>query len=203
MTHDTGVDLFWLPLGAGGHVVRWNGRVYEAVSARLHGRPVTDLYHSALKVSLAGEWWVVEMTPVWAAAETDRGVVAQGAVGTRWAGRSRWFRYEVHSSRGGSIHDVAEAVASPVRITSDETVCRQLLSVLPSVPFPVWGRDELGTGEMWNSNSVIAWALARSGIPTAGVLPPRGGTAPGWRAGVVMAARQLGQGAVCPPLRPV
>ena len=25
-----GVDLFWLPLGAGGHCVRFNGRVYEA-----------------------------------------------------------------------------------------------------------------------------------------------------------------------------
>ena len=24
------VDLYWLPLGAGGHFVRFNGRVYEA-----------------------------------------------------------------------------------------------------------------------------------------------------------------------------
>ena len=23
-----GVDLFWLPLGAGGHCVWWNGRIY-------------------------------------------------------------------------------------------------------------------------------------------------------------------------------
>ncbi|HEX6580213.1 MAG TPA: hypothetical protein VF195_05015 [Actinomycetota bacterium] len=22
------VDLYWIPLGAGGHVVRWNGKVY-------------------------------------------------------------------------------------------------------------------------------------------------------------------------------
>ncbi len=28
-----GVDLYWLPLGAGGHSVRLNGRVYEAVAA--------------------------------------------------------------------------------------------------------------------------------------------------------------------------
>lgn len=191
---NTGVDLFWLPLGAGGRVVRWNGRVYEALSARLHGRPVTQLYHSALRITLPDAWWVVEMTPVWAAAtDTDRGVVAQGAVGARWAGRSRWFRYEVHSWRGGSIPDVAEAVASPVRITSDEPACRRLLSVLPAVPAPVWGRDELNTGEMWNSNSVISWALARCGLSMAGVSPPQGGSAPGWGAGTVMAARHLSQ----------
>jgi hypothetical protein len=29
------IDLYWLPLGAGGHSVRLNGRVYEAVAARL------------------------------------------------------------------------------------------------------------------------------------------------------------------------
>ena len=59
MAADVGVDLLWLPLGAGGRVVRWNGRVYEAVSARLHGRPVTDLYHSALRVALPENWWVI------------------------------------------------------------------------------------------------------------------------------------------------
>ena len=32
------MDLYWLPLGAGGHSVRWNGRVYEAVSALLERR---------------------------------------------------------------------------------------------------------------------------------------------------------------------
>ena len=29
------VDLYWLPLGAGGHSVRLNGRVFEAVASRL------------------------------------------------------------------------------------------------------------------------------------------------------------------------
>ena len=42
------VDLYWLPLGAGGHSVRLNGRVYEAVAARLLRRAPRDLYHSAL-----------------------------------------------------------------------------------------------------------------------------------------------------------
>jgi hypothetical protein len=32
---DASVDLYWLPLGPGGHFVRLNGRVYEALTARL------------------------------------------------------------------------------------------------------------------------------------------------------------------------
>lgn len=191
MVDNIRVDLFWLPLGAGGRVVRWTGKAYEAVAACVHRRPRTDLYHSALKVTLPEGWWTVEMTPVWAAGDDDdRGVLAEGAVGDRLAGRSRWFRYEVHSRRSGVITDVDEAVASPVRITSDEPACRRLLSVLPDVPAPVWGRDELGTGKMWNSNSVIAWALARSGLAGLDVRLPAAGSAPGWRAGTVVAARQ-------------
>jgi hypothetical protein len=41
------MDLYWLPLGAGGHSVRWNGRIFEAVAARLQRRQPCDLYHSA------------------------------------------------------------------------------------------------------------------------------------------------------------
>ena len=37
------VDLYWLPLGAGGNSVRLNGRVFEAVAARLGRRPPSDL----------------------------------------------------------------------------------------------------------------------------------------------------------------
>jgi hypothetical protein len=58
-----------------------------------------------------------------------------------------------------------------------------------SLPSPVWGRDELKTGEMWNSNSVISWLLARSGLPTSAICPPAGGRAPGWEAGLVTARR--------------
>ena len=38
-----GIDLYWLPLGAGGNFVRLNGRIYEAIKARLDRRPVFDL----------------------------------------------------------------------------------------------------------------------------------------------------------------
>jgi hypothetical protein len=32
------VDLYWIPLGAGGHVVRLNGRIYEAIKAFIEHR---------------------------------------------------------------------------------------------------------------------------------------------------------------------
>jgi len=44
------VDLYWLPLGAGDHFVRFNGRVFEAVAARLAHRSTCDLHHSALEL---------------------------------------------------------------------------------------------------------------------------------------------------------
>jgi hypothetical protein len=45
-----GIDLYWLPLGAGGHSVRLNARIFEAVAALLDRRERRDLYHSALQV---------------------------------------------------------------------------------------------------------------------------------------------------------
>jgi hypothetical protein len=58
------IDLYWLPLGAGGHSVRLNGRVFEAVAARLEGRPACDLYHSALVVQVPEGRFVIEQAPV-------------------------------------------------------------------------------------------------------------------------------------------
>ena len=80
------VDLYWLPLGAGGHFVRLNGRVYEALVARLERRPASDLYHSALQVEVAEGTFVIEQAPVHDWSGKQRGVVAEGAVGSRWAG---------------------------------------------------------------------------------------------------------------------
>jgi hypothetical protein len=187
---EAAVDLYWLPLGAGGHFVRLNGRIYEALAARMQRRPVCDLYHSALQVELAGERFVIEQTPVPRPSGEDHGVVVGGAVGARWAGRFWIFRYEIRIWRGGHIPDVAEAVESPRRLTNDADLARRVLGVVPQVPTPVWGRDELCTGEMWNSNAVIAWVIARSRLDAASIRPPGGGRAPGWQAGLIVAARQ-------------
>jgi len=184
-----GVDLYWLPLGAGGHSVRVNGRVYEAVTARLGRRPTCDLYHSALVVRLPEGRFVIEQAPVRDANGADRGVVAEGAVGARWAGRFRIFRYEVRRWRDGVIPDVAVAVGGPQRLTGDPHQAQRLLDLVPSVPTPVWGRDELGVGEMWNSNSIISWLIARSGMAAEAITLPTGGRAPGWDAGIAIAHR--------------
>lgn len=184
------VDLYWLPLGAGGHFVRLNGRVYEALAARVARRSPCDLYHSALQVEVPEGRFVIEQAPVRDWSGDQRGVVGEGAVGARWAGRFRIFRYEIRLWRDGHIPDVAEAVDSPERLTTDEDRARLLLDLVGQVPTPVWGRDQLGTGEMWNSNSVISWVIARSGLDPESVRPPAGGRAPGWDAGLAIAHRQ-------------
>jgi hypothetical protein len=184
------VDLFWLPLGAGGHFVRLNGRIFEAVAARIGRRPARDLYHSALEVHVAEGRFVIEQAPVRDERGDQRGVVAQGPVGTRSAGRIRMFRYEIRRWPDGRIPDADEAVESPQRLTDDEDLARRVLDLVPLVPTLVWGRDELATGDMWNSNSVIAWLLARGGMATHSIRPPAGGRAPGWQAGLVVAQRQ-------------
>jgi hypothetical protein len=66
-----------------------------------------------------------------------------------------------------------------------------VLDGVSMVPAVVWGRDELKAGEMWNSNSVIAWLITHAGICTEALRPPAGGRAPGWAAGVTVAARAI------------
>ena len=191
--HHAWVDLYWLPLGAGdaSHCVSWNGRVYEALVARHERRQACDLYHSALVVQLDADRFVIEMAPLWGNGQVDRGVVSTGSVGLPVLGRSRLFRYEVRRWRNGIIPDGAEAVASPKRMSSDAVSAQRMLELVPSFPTATWGRDELHTGDMWNSNSLVAWLLARSGLETGGIAPPLRGRAPGWLAGLVIAARQM------------
>jgi hypothetical protein len=185
------IELYWLPLGAGGWFVRLNGRIYEAIHAFLERRQPLDLYHSALEVRLPEGRFVIENCwPIPDADPAARGVVVQGPVASRRMARLRVFRYEVRRWRDGVVADAEEAVASPQPLSDDPLQARRLLGLVGCLPRPVWGRDELGTGEMWNSNSVISWLLARSGLPAEAIRPPAGGRAPGWQAGLVAACRQ-------------
>ena len=183
------VDLYWIPLGAGGHSVRFNGRVFEALEAARRRRTRCDLYHVALIVELDGQPYTIELAPSPDADEASRGVVATGCVGSRHIGRLRLFRYELRCWRGGSIPDLAYAVGEPCRLTTDARVARRLLDLVAVVPTPVWGRDELKAGEMWNSNSVIGWLIVAAGLSTDELQPPQGGRAPGWDAGIKIARR--------------
>jgi hypothetical protein len=188
------VDLYWIPLGAGAHVVRVSGKAYEALKALVERRPRRALYHSALQIDVSDDRFVIESAPTPNVRGEERGVVASGPVGMKWLGRFRLFRYEIRRWRGGVIPDLTYAVSSPVRVASDLVRAQRILDLNPSVPTPVWGRDELRTGDMWNSNSLISWLLARAGIDTEPLQPPPGGRAPGWSAGLVVARRQMREG---------
>jgi hypothetical protein len=185
------VDLYWIPLGAGAYVVRLSGKLYEAITAFIARRPRGALYHTALEVGGADGRFVIESAPIRDDEGPERGVVAEGPVGTTWAGRFRLFRYEIRRWREGSIPDANEAVSSPVRVANDLARAQRVLDLVPSVPIPVWGRDELHTGDMWNSNSLISWLLVRAGVDTDNLKPPPGGRAPGWDAGLVVARREI------------
>jgi len=185
----TSIDLYWIPLGAGGAgFVRLNGRVYEAIKARIERRRPLDLYHTALEVRVAGDRFIVENA--WPSPDTDiasRGVVVEGPVFSGRLARFRPFRYEVRCWRDGLIADVGAAVASPHVLSNDPLRARRLLDLVASVPARIWGRDELRAGEMWNSNSVISWLLGSCELPMHELRPPAGGRAPGWEAGIVAA----------------
>jgi hypothetical protein len=186
----TAVDLYWIPLGAGGHCVRFNGRVFEAIEAARQHRQRCDLYHAALIVELNGDRYTIEIAPSPNTDEASRGVVATGPVGSRYAGWLRLFRYEIRCWRGGTILDLHYAVGGPHRLSSDAQTARRLLDVLPTAPTPVWGRDELKAGEMWNSNSLISWLISTAGLTTNKLKPPLHGRAPGWGAGLEIARRR-------------
>ena len=95
-TGTPGIDVLWIPLGAGGWFVQFNGRVYEGVHALVRRRRPLQLYHTALEVHLPEGRFVVENA--WPIPDTDgaaRGVVVQGPVGSRPLARLRVLRYEV------------------------------------------------------------------------------------------------------------
>jgi hypothetical protein len=186
----TAAYLCWIPLGAGGHCVRFNGRVFEAIQAAREHRQRCALYHAALVVDFGGDRYTIELAPSPDADEASRGVVATGAVGSRHLGWLRLFRYEMRCWRDGSIPDLAAAVTSPCWLSGDPRVARRLLDLAALVPTPVWGRDELRAGEMWNSNSATAWLIASAGLPSAHLHPPTHGRAPGWRAGLDVARNE-------------
>jgi hypothetical protein len=185
------VDLYWIPLGAGGRSVRFNGIVYEAISATIQRRSRRDIYHSALEIRTSSGLYTIEMTPVPNRRAWERGVVAEGSVGTRWAGRLRIFRYEVRRWYEGVIPDLQYALAPPIRVTDDPDVAQRILDLLPAVPTPTWGRDELRAGEMWSCNSIVSCVLTEAGLDTDAIVLPSHGRAPGWDAGIAVARRRV------------
>lgn len=181
------VDLWWIPVGAGGHVVVHTSRWWESLRARRAHRRPRPLFHAALKVADGPDEYVVEMTPAWGQTRGPRGVVAQGPVGIAWFGASRFFRYEIRCWRDGTIPDLEWAVGPPHRFPLAAEDVGALIGRIPRAPQLTWGRDVFGIGDMWNSNSLISWLLQSAGIDAAALAPPERGDAPGWRSGIVAA----------------
>lgn len=116
----TPTGFHWVPAHAA-QCGRGRGRLYEAMVATLHHRPRFDLHHSVLIVRWNGHAFAIEMAPVWAVHASDRGVTAEGPVGMPSWGRARVFRYEIRCWPDGTLPDVAAAVDSPRRVSTDET----------------------------------------------------------------------------------
>ncbi len=193
---DYGIDLYWVPIRARGSVVRLSSTSYETIDALVARRPRCELFHSALRVRLPQRSVIIEMTHL-ARDDDERGVIAEGPVALRGAGRFGILRYEVRCWLDGEVR--ADPAASPIHLTSDATPTRRLLDLAPYVPTLVWGRDELKVGDPWSSNSVVSWLLECSGLDAAHITPPEGGRAPGWCAGI-SAARRGPLTASAPPL---
>lgn len=188
--------LYWIPLGAGGNgFVRLNGRLYELVAARRGRRSRSDLYHTALEVTIDGGRYVIENAWPSPDGETEsRGVVVEGPVWSRRLMRWRPFRYEVRRWPEGTIADRGFAVGGPQSLSADRAMAHRLLDAVGEVPPMVWGRRPEGATEMWNSNSVISWLLARTGMDLTPVRPPAAGRAPGWKTGIEIAFSVSPQG---------
>lgn len=184
--------LWWLPVGAGGHVVIHTSRWWERYRAWREHRDPRRLFHSALEVFIepgghGPRRHVIEMAPAWGRLDPSVIVVASGPVGLACLGRSPLFRYAVRCWPEGRIPDRDHAPAPPTVLILPAADAEALLRRVPEVPGHTWGRDVPGVGDMWNSNSLVSWLLETSGLDAGDLRPPDGGAAPGWTAGIVAA----------------
>jgi hypothetical protein len=93
--------------------------------------------------------------------------------------------------RDGVVPDLADAVGSPVVLSTDGDLAEAVFQLVPSVPSLTWGRDEVRTGELWSCNSITSWILTAAGVDVDAIVPPPHGRAPGWRAGITVARRDV------------
>ncbi len=185
-------DLYWLPVGAGtSRFQQASLRAWEAFEAARTRRPRMRLVHSALKLSHDGDPYTLELTPAFLGEQPPP--LATGPVGLRAAGRFRLFRYQLRCLPAATLPDEQWAVGDPVRLTGECASVRQILALGPGVPRHTWGRRPRGAGDMWTSDSVISWLLVQAGLDVSRAAPPPGTRAPGWSAGIEVAATGAGR----------
>jgi hypothetical protein len=189
------VELYWLPVGAGtSRFQQASLRLWEAIEAARARRPRQKLVHAALKIAAEdGIPHTLELMPAFVRA--DASPLITGPVGIRPAGRLRLFRYQFLCLRADRLPDEDFAFAAPVLLSEDPAAAARVLDLGHRVPRYTWGRRVPGTSEMWTSDSVVSWLLARAALtdPLAPLLPPPGTRAPGWQAGfqVIAAGRDF------------
>ena len=184
------LDLYWLPVGAGTSTFQQMSlRLWEAIEAARARRPRAALFHCALKLTTAYSGaFTLEMTPDFVKSRWP--AVATGPVGVAGADRVALFRYALRCVPGETLPDEEWAIESPVRLSQDCSSVERVLELTREVPRFVWGRRAPHTSEMWTSDAVISWLLVRAGIDLRDVVPPIGGRAPGWLAGIAVAEKQ-------------
>ena len=161
---------------------------WEALEAARARRPRGVLYHSALKLGLDGEGVsTLELTPAFVASPVP--ALMTGPVGARPAGRFKLFRYELRLVPGAALPDETWAVGEPIRLADERTTVERIVEFASMVPAYTWGRRVKGTAEMWTSDSVVSWLLAKAGLEPRDARAPADGRAPGWTAGVEVARR--------------
>lgn len=180
------VAVWWIPVGAGGWLVRRASGLWERMAASREGRAAQPLLHAAIEMTGPRGRSVIEMAPAWSGPRTARGVVGTGPVGLPVLGLSVFFRYEIRCWRDGTIPDLAFALTPPRIHETSEVVADAIIMDAARAPCYVWGRDVLGIDDMWNSNSLISWLLTRAGIDEH---PPADSRAPGWLCGIEAARR--------------
>lgn len=190
------LDLYWLPVGAGtSRFQQTSLRFWEALEAARARRPRLRLVHAALKLAGAdGQPFTLELMPAFV--RDDVPPLLTGPVGLPGADRLRLFRYQLLCVSADRLPDEEFALAPPARLTSDPERVARVLAFAREVPRYTWGRRVRGTSEMWTSDSVVSWLLCRAGFDVSSIGPPAGSRAPGWQAGIgLAAARQRARGA--------
>ena len=100
------IELWWLPVGAGGCVVKRTSRFWELPCAARDRRRPQPLFHAALELYLADHRYVIEMTPAWGKPSEARGVIGQGPVGLKILGQLRLFDMRSEPGRRGYCRTV-------------------------------------------------------------------------------------------------
>ena len=169
-----------------------NGKVFEAVAAWLDRRDRRDLYHSALEVQRAG------------GTVRDRAGAGAGERRRRARRRRRGRRRQHAAARPlprssatrsgagatGCIPDVGEAVESPRRLSDDPDCARRLLELVPAGADARLGPRRAGRRRDVELELDSSPGSSRAaGSTSRRSRRPRGGRAPGWQAGIVIARR--------------